>query len=119
MAKLPADENVPRQVCDALRSAGHDVVDIGTFAPGAADRVVLHIAHDQQRILLSFDSDFGDLIYRAGEASPIAVVLLRLSAADPRALAARVVDVLNAHDDLSGHFVVADDERIRLRPLPG
>lgn len=56
-----ADENFPAAAVAGLASAGHDVAWIRTAAPGAADGDVLARAVREERILLTFDKDFGEL----------------------------------------------------------
>jgi len=55
-----ANENFPGPAVTALRAAGHDVVWIRTAAPGSTDRDVLAQAAREERILLTFDKDFGE-----------------------------------------------------------
>ncbi|WP_208738476.1 DUF5615 family PIN-like protein [Bradyrhizobium vignae] len=55
-----ADENFPGSAVDALRASGHDVIWIRASAPGSSDREVLAQASHEQRILLTFDKDFGE-----------------------------------------------------------
>ena len=61
-----ANENFPRAAVAALEAAGHDVVWVRTAAPGASDRQVLAWAEREERILLTFDKDFGELARVAG-----------------------------------------------------
>ena len=58
-----ADESCDFIVVRALRSAGHDVLSVAEAARGAKDPVVLGLAREQNRVLLTEDKDFGRLIY--------------------------------------------------------
>ncbi|MFW5866231.1 MAG: DUF5615 family PIN-like protein [Armatimonadota bacterium] len=111
------DESVERRIVDALRSAGHDVVAASEAAPGTRDEDVLLEASSQDRLLITNDTDFGWLVFARGlEARGI--LLLRLSAADSRAKATRLMQVLpDIRDRVAGHFVVIEDDAIRIRPL--
>lgn len=60
-----ADENFPRAAVEALAATGHDVVSIAAVHPGASDAEVLIRAVREQRILLTFDKDFGELALRS------------------------------------------------------
>jgi len=112
-----ANENLPRVAVEALRAAGHDVAWVRTEGPGATDEAVMEWARRHDRVLLTFDKDFGELVLRRGmEASP-GVVLFRLPAERPAEVARRVVDSLAARDDWAGHFSVADEKRVRMRRL--
>jgi predicted nuclease of predicted toxin-antitoxin system len=110
------DEHMPRDVADGLRRAGHDVWTIATVAAGIDDHGVLALARSSRRWLLTFDSDFGDLIYKRGAAPPPAVLYFRVRpvvATDVLALALTALTAANA-----GHFCVIAPEGIRRRPLP-
>jgi hypothetical protein len=114
-----ANENIPGDAVNALRDAGHDVLWVGAKAPGSRDREVLAWAVREDRILLTFDQDFGELAWRAGLPASSGVVLFRLpmpAAADVGpSLAARIVE----RDDWAGHFTVVEPGRVRMRALPG
>jgi predicted nuclease of predicted toxin-antitoxin system len=51
-------------VVNALRSKGIDIVQIKEITSGVSDETVLETANRQNRILITFDSDFGELIFR-------------------------------------------------------
>jgi len=61
MARFLANENVPSAAVNAARRAGHDLVWIRDLLPGASDEDVLGESFAQQRILVNFDKDFGNL----------------------------------------------------------
>lgn len=115
------DQNLSPILADELRRAGHDVIhtrdiDLRT----ASDEVILRWALDEERILVSADTDFGFLLAESGTSQP-SVVLLRLRV--PR-VASRLAALLLANlpdietDLAAGAIVVLEDERIRLRRLP-
>lgn len=60
-----ANENIPGPVIQALRDRAHDVVSVKESIPGADDRVVLARAQAEQRIVLTSDTDFGELAFRS------------------------------------------------------
>jgi predicted nuclease of predicted toxin-antitoxin system len=49
-----------------LREVGHDVVSISELYPGISDREVLEIATKEQRAIITFDSDYGELVFFEG-----------------------------------------------------
>jgi hypothetical protein len=61
-----ANENFPLDAVQAVRNIGHDVAWIRTDAPGSKVRDILQRAVSEQRILLTFDKDFGDLAFQLG-----------------------------------------------------
>jgi predicted nuclease of predicted toxin-antitoxin system len=113
-----ANENFPLDAVEAVRNCGHDVAWIRTDAPGSKDPDVLKRAMSEQRILLTFDKDFGDLAFQFGLPATCGIVLFRLQARSSAALAALVVAALQSRTDWAGHFSVVQLGRIRTRPLP-
>ena len=61
-----ADENVPGDAVTELEAVGHDIVWVRTVAPGSKDADVLAWAVREERIILTFDKDFGEFAWRAG-----------------------------------------------------
>ena len=73
-----ADENFPFPALAVLRDRGHDVSWVAEGHAGSADEVVAAICDLEERVLLTFDKDFGDLVFRRGLSSGSSVVLLRI-----------------------------------------
>lgn len=117
--RLLADESVAGAVVRELRAAGHDVEYIRDDARGISDPDVLARARRTQRTLLTFDRDFGDLIFRDSLLPPRGVVLARLTDPDPQQLATRLVQVLIEDPAVSRSFLVVQQDQVRRRPLPG
>ena len=46
-----------------LRSQGHDVLNADEMRPDPGDRALLQLAHAEDRILVTIDTDFGRLIF--------------------------------------------------------
>lgn len=96
--------------------AGHDVVHISDTDPAADDRLVLARARESGRVLVTFDADFGDLVYQQGEEPPSAILYLRMHPVDGAAAAALVLQALAA--PVAGHLVVCTRDSLRRRLLP-
>ena len=64
LMKLLANENFPRTSVLLLRELNYDVTSIGEDNSGISDKAVMKIAENEQRIILTFDRDYGELIYR-------------------------------------------------------
>jgi hypothetical protein len=86
--------------------------------PGSSDEAVLTRAREESRLLLTFDKDFGALVFGRGQAAAMGLVLFRISQPSAAAVAAVVTRVLDSRADWNGHFSVVDDRTIRMRPLP-
>ena len=57
------DRCAGRRLAVWLRSNGHDVVEAQTLGPDPGDRALLERAGAEDRILVTLDKDFGELIY--------------------------------------------------------
>ena len=64
--KLVADECCDELLVKGLRADGHDVVYVREVAAGSDDRTVLQLAAGEERVLLTEDKDFGELVVRLG-----------------------------------------------------
>jgi predicted nuclease of predicted toxin-antitoxin system len=76
--RLLADENFPGEAVTRLMASGHDVFWVRTAASGTSDAEIVAWAHREQRIILTFDKDFGELAWRAGLPMASGVVLFRV-----------------------------------------
>ena len=113
--RLLADENVPLASIQQLRADGYDVEQL---PPGTADLVILERARSAHRVLITFDRDFGELIFRAGEKAPPGVLYLRFEPAWPTETA-EVLRAVSGRPEIQieGFFTVVDRERARQRRL--
>ncbi len=59
-----ADENFPIASVRLLRKSGLDVVAVIEESPGISDAAILQRAEHERRIILTFDRDYGELIFR-------------------------------------------------------
>ena len=107
-----ADENIPMAVVKALRDAGIDTASVSELSPGASDMDVLASAQTDDRILLTFDTDFGDLVFNRGARASHGVVLFRMALSNPTDLASEIVGAPRSRDDWSGHFSVIEPGHI-------
>lgn len=116
--RLLIDENVSRSVATALNDAGHDVERVTMALPSADDDQVLAHAIAIDAVLVTFDSDFGRMIFGERRPSPKAVIFLRSPPPTPAETVRRILRVLAADAPLiDGHFV-SIDATARYHPLP-
>ena len=112
---LLADEGVDKPIEIALREAGFNVAYILENHQGAGDELILQMANSQNRILLTQDKDFGELVFRLKQ-SHTGIVLIRLEGYTPVIKAQIVKDVLLAHqNELKAAFTVIQPNAIRIR----
>jgi predicted nuclease of predicted toxin-antitoxin system len=115
--RLLADENFPGDAVAQLKAAGHDVVWVHTAAPGIADSEIVAWAAREERIVLTFDKDFGELAWRSGLPVASGVVLFRLPMPPAGEIGAVLAARIAERTDWGGHISVIEPGRVRMRPL--
>ncbi|MDZ4847280.1 MAG: DUF5615 family PIN-like protein [Chitinophagales bacterium] len=115
--KFVADESLDFTIVIALRNAGHDVYSIKEKSPFMNDDVILKLAKDQKRILLTSDKDFGELVYRLKLAS-YGIVLLRLPELSNKEKIETILNCIAQHGVLlKSSFCVITSSKIRIVQL--
>lgn len=74
--KLLANENFPVKSFKILKAAGYDITHINFENPSVEDEEVVLISIRQNRIIITFDSDYGALVFQKGMKPP-GVIYLR------------------------------------------
>jgi predicted nuclease of predicted toxin-antitoxin system len=115
--RLLVNENFPAPSIKRLRAAGLDVASIGETSPGIDDEQVLRQSVDEQRWLVTFDRDYGELLFARGLAAPPAVILLRVPSYRPEEPAEWLMQLARDADARQNLFTVFDGKSIRSRPL--
>ena len=115
--KLLLDTCVWGGAAPVLRQAGHDVVWAGDWNEDPGDDAILGRAHDEARILVTLDKDFGELVVVRGAAHSGIVRVVNTSA---RQQANAILQVLGRYAvELSkGALVTAEPGRVRIRLVP-
>ena len=117
MPSLLVNENFPAPATKVLRAAGVDVKSVIEFAAGIADEVVLAMACAEQRWLVTFDSDYGELLFARRLPAPPALVLLREPHYQPSEPASWLLPLLASPAEIEGWFCVLRRDGLRKRPL--
>jgi len=115
-----ADVGISRSTAADLRRHGHDVTHLREVElHRLPDDEILEMAGREQRIVLTFDLDFGDLLAAGSHAFP-SVVIFRLQDQTPASVTPKLLDLLREReaDLLAGAVVIVEDRRYRLRRLP-
>ena len=111
-----ANENFPRPSILYLREQGYIVVSIQETYQGISDNNVLRIAKEQDLIILTFDRDYGELIFRYAIDNPPSVVYFRSKGDGPLFVGQFLLDLLLSNQiDISAAFTVIDKNSIRQR----
>jgi predicted nuclease of predicted toxin-antitoxin system len=116
--KFLIDENLAPRLASELVGAGHDAVHVSDLGlRSSPDQEILKVAFNQGRILISCDTDFGQLIERDSSGSPSLVLIRRMRDYRVKAILGRVLVLLSVHSEVltSGGIVVVDGLRERVR----
>ena len=111
--RLLIDANLGRKFTGLLKLAGHDAVYVNDLLPKASDEEILSFAKRENRIVITNDKDFGELIFKLGVLST-GIILLRTLTTDPEKRFDMIKDVLSKSE---GRFVVVKEGQIRTRYL--
>jgi predicted nuclease of predicted toxin-antitoxin system len=118
--KFVADAGISPRTVSFLREQGHDVVhvrDIGMQR--AKDEEILELARAQDRVVLTFDLDFGDLL-ALGLSDRPSTIIFRLDDETADSVNTNLLAVLaQTEGDLrDGALILVQDFRYRIRRLP-
>lgn len=113
-----ANENFPLCSVRLLRNAGHDVISVIETTPGAKDRQVLNLANNENCIILTFDRDYGELIYRHKSICTTGVVYFRFDPSTPEEPAKILLNLIDKGKvPILEKFTVVERSRVRQRTL--
>ena len=114
--KLLANENFPYKSIQYLKEKGYDVVSIGMDNPGITDAEIMTIAINEERTIMTFDRDYGELIFRYNYKPQKGVIYLRLDEFKPQEPGMIIEDIItNKEIDFTRALTVVDKNGIRQR----
>ena len=112
-----ADENVHPVVVTRLRAAGVALEWVAETGSGCADEAILSRPDIGEIVLITYDRDFGDLIFNKGYPTPLAILYSRLGRVEPRYVADRILALIE-RGVAERHMTVITRDEERLRPFP-
>jgi len=78
-----ANENFPKPSIDILRNAGYTVESISETNPGISDIKVIDLAIRKRLTIITFDKDYGEIIFKHAIAKPPEVIFFRFKGSNP------------------------------------
>ncbi len=114
------DNALSYKLAEGLRVAGHDVVHLREIGlQSAPDSEVLSRAILEDRVIISTDMDFGDLLAMKELSRPSVILFRRVARKNDLRLALILKNLTAIRADLEqGSVVILESSRIRIRQLP-
>lgn len=119
--RFPIDNALSPILAVELRKAGHDAAHVRDYDMQAADdESILVRAQQEQRVVVSADTDFGTLFATRREDEPSIILFRHGTQRRPERQAETLLANLGAieADLTAGSVVVIEPSRIRVRSLP-
>lgn len=114
--KLLANENFPLTSIKILSQAGYDILGIGIDYHGISDEEVIQFAQEEERIILTFDKDYGELIFKSGLKPDAGVIYLRWDEFKPEDPGKYLIHLFKSGDiSFQGKLTVISGISIRQR----
>ena len=116
--KFLIDECIVPRVARWLCEQKHDVFSVYEDARGSDGHWIIKKANDENRIIITGDKDFGELIFRR-EKSHKGVILLRLENQRAENKISKISNLLKQYSDkLKDNFIVVTESSIRIARGP-
>ena len=113
--KFLVDEAVEYSVVLFLRKLGYDTISVAEYFPGIEDQKILLFAYRENRIIITNDKDFGELIYKY-QFPHKGVIFFRLMQEDSKSKVSRLNILLEKYKDrIRNSFIVIDETKVRFR----
>ena len=113
--KFLLDESAELRLASVLTELGHDVKSIvRDFPRSLADEDVLALARSEERVLITNDRDFGELIVRH-QLPHAGVIYFRMTDQSIDAKQARLSYVLERYSNRLREFIVVRERSTRIR----
>ncbi len=114
--KLLANENFPYKSIFYLRDKGYDILSIGIDNPGILDSEIMTIAINEEMTILTFDRDYGELIFRYNYKPEKGVIYLRLEEYEPQEPGLIIEEIITNNEiELTQALTIIDRNGIRQR----
>lgn len=115
--KFLVDECIGPTVAEWLKQNGYNVISIYDDLQGIDDNMVLEKALLENRVLITSDKDFGEIIFKNNK-QHCGVILLRLINEKPINKIVILKNLLqNYHQDILGNFIVVTEKTVRITKI--
>ena len=115
--KIKIDENLPIDVADVLAAAGHDAESVYSEGlEGIPDRQLITICKKEQRVLITLDYDFSNILIYPPEKYE-GIIVLRVEQQNKENainLIKKLLPIISK-ETISGHLWIVEENKIRVR----
>ncbi|NPE08919.1 MAG: DUF5615 family PIN-like protein [Asgard group archaeon] len=116
--KYLADENIPLVVIKELSEKGFPIESIASSKRGMNDKDIMKFAFVNELVIISFDKDFGQLIFKEKVKSK-GIILLRFPPTSPDKIKSIIKRILEDKEfNPFEKFVVIHEKHMRIVELP-
>jgi len=113
-----ADENIPYEVIKRLRGAGAEIFSVLEEFRGMSDEKIMKVSSGQRLTIITFDKDFGYLVFKSGVGAPYGVILLRIQMKSPDYIFKMLKWILfESGITFERNFVIVTESKVRVVPL--
>lgn len=114
---LLADENFPHSSYKYLKEWGYDIKHVGESDMGIDDPEALKLSIEEERVIATFDSDFGELIFKYSY-KPVGVIYFCWREFRPLEPGVYLQKLLEEGTvNFAGYLTVIDEQQIRQRKI--
>lgn len=85
-------------------------------SPGLSDASVIDLANREERVIVTFDKDFGELIFKEGMRTE-GLILLRLAPTSPEQITRRLKQIITRQIPIKDKILVVREDRIRIADM--
>ncbi len=108
------DECTGKRLANLLEKEGHDVLFAGDVMSSVSDEEIIKKCEEDDRILITDDKDFGELVFRLGR--PIKGVILLRIITIPEIRLATILNLLKNYD-VKNKYIVLQENAVRIRKI--
>ena len=110
-----ADENIPLYVVKQLRKEGYKVISVTEQFAGSSDEKILELSSRNRWVIITFDKDFGELIYKQKSNKPYGIILMRVTPKSPEYILQLLKWLLlQTNISFEVNFVVLNKDKVRV-----
>lgn len=114
--KFIANENIPFEVVQKLKNEGYEVLRVDEIKKGMRDDEIIQLSIKEEGILMTFDKDFGELVFKKKK-QVYGIILLKFTPQNVDYIFGIIKKFLDQKIKIKGHFIVIEKEKVRIKKI--